>query len=133
MGPLTDRPGHMAPWTYRLSDGLGLHEFLLWAEDMNAEPVLAVYAGYSLKGEYVEAGPDLEPYIQDALDEIEYVIGPATSKWGAVRAKAGHPAPFKMTYVEVGNEDFFDKSGSYDRALRAIQQGHQGPVSAASR
>ena len=115
LGPLTDRPGHMAPWTYRSSDGLGLHEFLRWAENMNAEPVLAVYAGYSLKGEYVKPGPDLEPFIQDALDEIEYVIGPATSKWGAVRAKAGHPAPFKMTYVEVGNEDFFDKSGSYDQ------------------
>jgi alpha-N-arabinofuranosidase len=115
LGPLTDRPGHMAPWTYRSSDGLGLHEFLLWAEHMNAEPVLAVYAGYSLKGEYVKPGPELDPYIQDALDEIEYVIGPATSTWGAVRAKAGHPAPFKMTYVEVGNEDFFDRSGSYDQ------------------
>jgi len=115
LGPLAERPGHMAPWSYRSSDGLGLHEFLLWAEDMNAEPVLAVYAGYSLKGAYVKPGPDLEPYIQDALDEIEYVMGPATSTWGARRAKAGHPAPFKLTYVEVGNEDFFDRSGSYDQ------------------
>jgi alpha-N-arabinofuranosidase len=115
LGPLADRPGHMAPWTYRSSDGLGLHEFLLWSEDMNAKPVLAVYAGYSLKGAYVKPGPDLVPYVQDALDEIEYVTGPATSKWGALRAKAGHPAPFKLTYVEVGNEDFFDRSGSYDQ------------------
>jgi alpha-N-arabinofuranosidase len=115
LGSLSERPGHMAPWGYRSTDGLGLHEFLLWAEDMNAEPILAVYAGYSLKGAYVKPGPDLEPYIQDALDEIEYVMGPASSKWGAVRAKAGHPAPFKLTYVEVGNEDFFDKSGSYDQ------------------
>jgi len=115
LGPVSERPGHMAPWTYRSSDGLGLYEFLLWSENMNAEPVLAVYAGYSLKGEYVKPGPDLEPYIQDALDEIEYVSGPAASKWGALRAKAGHPAPFKLTYVEVGNEDFFDKSGSYDQ------------------
>jgi alpha-N-arabinofuranosidase len=100
LGPLADRPGHMAPWTYRSSDGLGLHEFLLWAEDMDAEPVLAVYAGYSLKGAFVKPGPDLVPYVQEALDEIEYVTG--------------HPAPFKLTYVEVGNEDFFDRSGSYD-------------------
>jgi alpha-L-arabinofuranosidase len=64
---------------------------------------------------HVNPGPDLESYVQDALDEIEYVIGPATSKWGSVRAKAGHPAPFKLTYVEVGNEDWFDKSGSYDQ------------------
>jgi alpha-N-arabinofuranosidase len=115
IGPLSERPGHMAPWTYRSTDGLGLHEFLLWCEDMNAEPVLAVYAGYSLKGAYVKPGADLDPYVQDALDEIEYVTGPATSKWGALRAKAGHPAPFTLTYVEVGNEDFFDRSGSYDQ------------------
>jgi alpha-N-arabinofuranosidase len=115
LGALSERPGHMAPWGYRSTDGLGLHEFLLWAEDMNAEPVLAVYAGYSLKGAYVKPGADLEPYLQDALDEIEYVTGPASSKWGSLRAKAGHPAPFKLTYVEVGNEDFFDRSGSYDQ------------------
>lgn len=115
IGPLSDRPGHMAPWGYRSTDGLGLHEFLLWCEDMNAEPLLAVYAGYSLKGVHVNPGPDLEPYVQDALDEIEYVTGPATSTWGSLRAKAGHPAPFKLTYVEVGNEDWFDKSGSYDQ------------------
>ena len=115
LGPLSERAGHMAPWGYRSTDGLGLHEFLLWAEDMNAEPVLAVYAGYSLKGAYVKPGPDLEPYIQDALDEIEYVTGPTTSRWGSLRARAGHPAPFKLAYVEVGNEDFFDRSGSYDQ------------------
>ena len=115
LGPLAERPGHMAPWGSRSTDGLGLYEFLQWAEHMNAEPVLAVYAGYSLKGAYVKPGPDLEPYIQDALDEIEYVTGPASSTWGSLRAKAGHPAPFKLTYVEVGNEDFFDRSGSYDQ------------------
>jgi alpha-N-arabinofuranosidase len=115
IGPMSERPGHTGPWSYRSTDGLGLYEFLLWAEDMRAEPLLAVYAGYSLKGVHVDPGPDLEPYVQDALDEIEYVTGPATSRWGALRAKAGHPRPFTLTYVEVGNEDWFDKSGSYDR------------------
>ena len=114
LGPLAQRPGHPGPWGYRSTDGMGLLEFLLWCEDMGAEPVLAVYAGYSLRGEYVKPGPDLEPYIQDALDEIEYVSGPTKTKWGAQRAKDGHPAPFKIQYVEVGNEDFFDRSGSYD-------------------
>ena len=115
LGELRDRPGLQVPWGYRSTDGIGLYEFLLWCEDMNAEPVLAVYAGYSLKGAHVEPGPDLEPYIQDALDEIEYVSGPETSQWGSLRAKAGHPTPFKLTYVEIGNEDWFDKSGSYDK------------------
>ena len=82
---------------------------------MHAEPVLAVYAGYSLKGAHVNPGPDLELYVEDALDEIEYATGPATSRWGSLRARAGHPAPFRLTYVEVGNEDWFDKSDSYDQ------------------
>lgn len=114
IGPLTERPGHPGPWGYRSSDGMGLLEFLLWTTDMGAEPVLGVYAGYSLGGEYVKPGPDLVPYIQDAIDEIEYVTGPVTTKWGAQRAKDGHPEPFKLRYVEIGNEDWFDKSGSYD-------------------
>jgi alpha-N-arabinofuranosidase len=78
------------------------------------QPVLAVYAGYSMAQEHVTAGPDLVPYVQSALEEIEYVSGGPKTKWGAVRAKDGHPAPFPLTYVEVGNEDEFDKSGSYD-------------------
>src|ERR1700691_353805 len=64
--------------------------------------------------EHVEPGPALDPYIHDALDEIEYVTGGADTKWGAERAKDGHPAPFPLHYIEIGNEDQFDKSGSYD-------------------
>jgi alpha-N-arabinofuranosidase len=114
IGPMVDRPTHPSPWNYHSSDGLGLLEFLGWCEDLNMQPVLAVYAGYSLKGEHVAPGPDLDPYVQDALDEIEYVSGGTDTKWGSVRAQNGHPAPFKLTYVEVGNEDMFDKSGSYE-------------------
>ncbi len=114
IGPIEERPGHPCPWGYRSSDGLGLLEFLEWCEDMKAEPVLAVYAGYSLRGAHVNPGSDLEPFVQDALDEIEYVTGDTNTKWGAERAKDGHPAPFKLNYVEIGNEDWFDKSGSYE-------------------
>ncbi len=114
IGPLENRPGHPAPWGYRSSDGMGLMEFLLWCEDIGAEPLLGIYAGYSLRGDYIKPGPDLVPYIQDALDEIEYITGPITTKWGAERAKNGHPKPFPLTYAEIGNEDWFDKSGSYD-------------------
>ena len=114
IGPLVDRPGHPSPWRYWSTDGMGLLEFLDWCEDLKMNPVLAVYAGYSLEQEHVNPGPDLEPYVQDALDELEYVTGGTDTKWGAVRAKDGHSAPFKLTYVEIGNEDEFDKSGSYD-------------------
>lgn len=113
IGPIVDRPGHQAPWSYWSTDGLGLLEFLEWCEDLKIEPVLAVYAGYSLKGEHVKAGKDLEPYVQDALDEVEYVTGDVNTKWGAQRAKDGHPKPFPLHYIEVGNEDWLDHSGSY--------------------
>ncbi len=116
LGSLAQRPGHPGCWGYRSSDGLGLLEFLEWAEDLKAEPVLAVYAGFSLppKRELIKPGPDLAPYVTDALDEIEYVMGDTNTRWGARRAADGHPAPFKMDYVEIGNEDWFDNTGSYD-------------------
>ena len=114
LGWWVDRPTHPSPWRYRSSDGMGLLEFLEWCEDLKMEPVLAVYAGYSLAQEHVDPGPALEPYVQDALDEIEYVTGGADTKWGAERVKNGHKAPFPLHYIEVGNEDEFDRSGSYD-------------------
>ena len=130
IGPLVDRPTHPSPWRYRSSDGMGLLEFLEWCEDLNMEPVLAVYAGYSLLHEHVDPGPALEPYVQAALEEIEYVTGDANTKWGAERAKNGHPAPFKLRYVEIGNEDWFDTSKSYDgrfaQFFKAIKQKYPG-------
>jgi alpha-L-arabinofuranosidase len=114
LGPIEDRPGHACNWGYRSSDGMGLLEFLEWCEDMKAEPVLAVFAGYALGGTHINAGPELEPFVQEALDEIEYVTGDTSTTWGARRAKDGHPAPFTLNYVEIGNEDSFDKSKSYN-------------------
>jgi len=121
LGPIEQRAGHQGPWGYRSTDGMGMLEFLQWCEDMGAEPVLAVYAGYSLRRDHTAPGAALAPYVQDALDEIEYVTGPVSSKWGAERAKDGHPAPFPLKYVEVGNEDFLDGSGSYDGRFAQIR------------
>ena len=114
IGPLVDRPTHPGTWSYHSTDGMGLLEFLEWCEDLKMQPLLAVYGGYSLGGQVVKPGPDLDPYVQDALDEIEYVTGSVDTKWGAVRAKNGHPAPFPLHYVEVGNEDNFDRAKTYD-------------------
>jgi alpha-N-arabinofuranosidase len=114
IGPIEQRPGHPSPWGYFSDDGLGLLEYLEWCEDLNMEPVLAVYAGYSLDGEHVNPGADLAPYVQDAVNEIEYATGGTNTYWGAQRAADGHPQPFHIQYVEIGNEDFFDGSGSYN-------------------
>jgi alpha-N-arabinofuranosidase len=114
LGPLENRPGHRGSWGYRASDGMGLLEFLRWSEDVGAEPLLAVYAGYSLNGDHVDTGFLLKPFVDDALDEIEYVTGNVNTYWGAKRAADGHPAPFKLKYVEIGNEDWFDRANTYD-------------------
>ena len=115
IGPLPFRGGKPSCWGYRSTDGMGLLEFMGWCEDLGAQPVLAIFAGYALRQQCVEPGPLLEPYIQDALDEIEFLTGDAkTTYWGAQRAKCGHAEPFQLTYVEIGNEDYFDRSGNYD-------------------
>jgi alpha-L-arabinofuranosidase len=67
--------------------------------------VVGVFAGLALDGGIVPQD-ELQPYIDDALDQIEFICGPVDSKWGAVRAELGHPEPFKLEYVEIGNEDW---------------------------
>ena len=114
IGPLVDRSTHPSPWGYQSTDGMGLLEFLEWCEDLTMQPVLAAFAGYTLNGQVVKPGPDLEPYVQEALDEIEYVMGAPDTKWGALRARDGHPAPFELRYIEVGNEDSFDRARTYE-------------------
>jgi alpha-N-arabinofuranosidase len=116
LGDIAQRPGHRNDaWNYWSTDGMGLLEFLLWCEDMNAQPVLGVFAGFTLRGVPTPPGPELQPFVQEALEEIEYVTGDTSTTWGARRAQDGHPAPFKLTCVEIGNEDFFDRNpGTYD-------------------
>lgn len=67
--------------------------------------MLAVWGGLALNGD-VTPKDKLQPFIEDALNEIEFVAGPADSTWGAKRAALGHPEPFELNYVEVGNEDW---------------------------
>ena len=128
VGPLEQRPGHMSPWGYRSSDGLGLLEFLEWCEDLKMEPLLAVFAGHILGGgNTTVTGAALEPYVQEALEEIEYATGDTHTKWGAQRARDGHPRPFKLTYVEIGNEDnlsngmrdYEERFDRFDKAIKA--------------
>jgi alpha-N-arabinofuranosidase len=114
IGDISQRPGHFDDaWHYWSTDGMGLLEFLDWCEDLHMEPVLAVYAAYSMR----EGGVtnQLDFCVQEAMDELEYVTGDKTTKWGAQRASDGHPAPFKLNFVEIGNEDNLGTGGrTYD-------------------
>jgi alpha-L-arabinofuranosidase len=114
IGPVETRPGHQNDaWGYWSTDQAGLKAYLDMAESTGAEPLLGLFAGYTLNGTKV-AQADLQSYVQDALDEIQYVTGAADTTWGARRVADGHPEPYKLNYVEIGNEDFFDTSGSYN-------------------
>ncbi|KAK1221325.1 hypothetical protein PQX77_015872 [Marasmius sp. AFHP31] len=106
IGPLEERPGRQGDWSYINTDGLGLYEYLLWCEDLEMEPIMAIWSGYALGGTSVPED-QLEPYIQQAADQINFVIGdPEENEHAALRASLGHPEPFKLRRVEVGNEDF---------------------------
>ena len=90
-------------WGYNATQGLGFHEYLQLAEDLGAEPLFCINIGMSHK----ETVPmdRMGQWVQDALDAIEYANGPVDSIWGSRRAAAGHPAPFNLKYMEIGNEN----------------------------
>ncbi|KAE9608844.1 hypothetical protein Lal_00020107 [Lupinus albus] len=104
VGPWEERPGHLNDvWNYWTDDGFGYFEGLQLAEDLHALPVWVFNSGISLK-ERVNSS-ELSTYVEDALDSIEFARGCTKSKWGSVRASMGHPKPFDLRYVAVGNED----------------------------
>ncbi len=95
-------------WGYPSSNGLGYHEYLQMCEDMKAEPMFVVNCGMS----HSEIAPmsQMGPFVQDALDAIEYAIGPVTSRMGALRAANGRAKPFPLKYIEIGNENGYNWS-----------------------
>jgi alpha-L-arabinofuranosidase len=109
IGDIARRPGRWDLWGYHNTEGMGFHEYLQLCEDLNSEPMYVINAGMSCafrSAEEVTKPEELKAYVQDAMDALEYANGPATSKWGAERAKNGHPEPFKIKYVEIGNENW---------------------------
>jgi alpha-L-arabinofuranosidase len=112
IGPLETRVTEPSVWE-RVTSGFGLMEFLLTCEDLHAEPVLAIYDGTST-ARSVAPGKDLAPYVQDALDEIEYVTGDKSTTWGARRAADGHPDPFPLHYLQIGNNEQLYNQETYD-------------------
>ena len=113
IGPLEARKPQRNLWGYHQSAGLGYFEFFQFCEDIGAVPLPVLAAGVpcqnSATGGAGQQGGiplcDMDDYIQDVLDLIEYANGSVTSKWGKLRAEAGHPQPFNLKYLGIGNED----------------------------
>jgi alpha-N-arabinofuranosidase len=88
-----------------------LVEYMNWCTDLEIEPVLAVWAGLYLDGEITSA-LDLEWFVQDTLNELEFLMGDASTTWGKVRASLGYPEPWSIKFIEVGNEDNLNNGGT---------------------
>lgn len=116
IGPLEQRKGQRNIWNYHQTAGLGYFEYFQFCEDIGAKPLPVVAAGVSCQnsggtwkigstGQQCLPIADMQAYTQDVLDLVEYANGPVSSLWGAKRAAAGHPKPFGLSYIGIGNED----------------------------
>ena len=140
VGPVENRPLNKNRWESTFTDryypdyfqsyGLGFYEYFLLSEELGAAPLPVLNVGMSCQYQNWEdesahvpcTAEDMKPYIDDALDLIEFANGPADSKWGKVRAEMGHPAPFNLKYLAIGNEQwdkfYFDRLKLFIDVLR---------------
>lgn len=116
VGPKEQRRQLKNTWGYHQSMGLGYYEYFQLCEDMNMQPVPILPCGVSCQGtnggwgmktqaQDVVPMNEMDEWVQDALDLIEWANGDASTKWGRVRAEAGHPKPFNLKYLGIGNEE----------------------------
>lgn len=137
VGPVENRPTNENRWHYTFthrffpdyyqSYGLGFYEYFLLSEEIGAEPLPVLSVGLACQFQnndicaHVPVG-ELDNYIQDALDLIEFANGPITSKWGKFRADMGHPAPFNMKFIGIGNEqwgpEYLERLEPFIKAIR---------------
>ncbi|XP_062184931.1 alpha-L-arabinofuranosidase 1-like isoform X2 [Phragmites australis] len=125
IGPWEERPGHYGDvWNYWTDDGLGYYEFLQLAEDLGAAPVWVINTGIS-HNDAVDT-TTIAPFIKDVIDSLEFARGNADSTWGSVRAAMGHPDPFPVKYVAIGNENckFKFYRGNYIMFYNAIREAY---------
>jgi alpha-N-arabinofuranosidase len=135
VGPIEDRKLIMNRWNtefahrpmpdYFQTFGLGFYEYFQMAEDIGAEPLPILNAGMACQFNSAELVPveQIDPYVQDALDLIEFANGDVNTKWGKLRADMGHPAPFNLKMMGVGNENwgpqYLERLKVFTRAIKA--------------
>ena len=125
LGDPAARPGEYSTWGYRCSYGFGYYEMLQFCEDIGAKAMYVCNVGLGCQFRMGDACPENEIafYMDDCMDAIEYALGDETTEWGARRAADGHPAPFPLQYVEIGNENWgpeYDRR--FDMFYKAIKE-----------
>lgn len=143
IGKLEERKPLRNIWGYHQTRGLGYHEYFQFCEDIGAEPLPVLAAGVPCQNSGIASHythdalthygqqcglpmDSLDSYIQDILDLIEYANGPSTSVWGRKRAEAGHPEPFNLKYIGIGNEDMITEvfEERFKKIHSAVKKAH---------
>lgn len=109
VGPVETRPARRNNWVYHQTMGLGFYEYFLFCEDMDCEPLPVVNGGLDPHHLRFAEGEQLQQYIQDAVDLIDFAKGSIDTYWGSVRASMGHPEPFRLRYLAIGNEEIHER------------------------
>lgn len=122
VGPLTERAARRNNWNYNQTLGLGYYEYFLLCEDIGAKPLPVLPAACNPHSGEAVPLDEMGPWIQDALDLIEFANGDAAGEWGGLRASLGHPEPFGLEYLAIGNEEvtesFFIRYALFHNAIR---------------
>jgi alpha-L-arabinofuranosidase len=131
VGPVEQRKAQRNIWNYHQTAGLGYFEYFQFCEDIGAIPLPVVPAGVCCQNS-ADGGQngipmcDMDDYVQEVLDLIEYANGDSATKWGKVRAEAGHPAAFNLKYIGIGNEDLISDvfEERFSMIYKAVQEKH---------
>ncbi|CAM4083346.1 carbohydrate binding domain-containing protein [Paenibacillus alkaliterrae] len=122
IGDIEQRPARRNNWRYNQTLGLGYYEYFLFCEDIGAKPIPILTAGYDPHHKRIVPLDELQPWIDDALDLIEFACGDSSTEWGGIRAGLGHPEPFGLEYIGIGNEEvgepFFERYAYFHRAIK---------------
>lgn len=111
IGPVQQRPEMWNAWDYRRTHGMGMYEYMRFIEDMKSQPLFVLFSGDSciFRGSEHVKKEDLGWVIDNYMDYLQYALGSPSSKWGSLRAKAGHPKPFTKPMIGIGNETWTDE------------------------
>ncbi|WP_342564949.1 alpha-L-arabinofuranosidase C-terminal domain-containing protein [Paenibacillus sp. FSL R7-0345] len=122
IGELAERPARRNNWQYNQTLGLGYYEYFQFCEDIGAKAIPVLPGGYDPHHKRIVPIDELGPWIQDALDLIEFATGDASTEWGGIRSSLGHPEPFGLEYIAIGNEEvgepFFERYPYFHKAIK---------------
>ncbi len=121
VGPLEARPSKRDNWGYNQSYGFGYYEYFVFCEDIGAKAMPVLPGAFNPHRQYWVPMDEMQPWVDEALELLEFANGDASTKWGAVRAEMGHPAPFNIEYIAIGNEEvdegFFERYPLFHHAI----------------